>query len=42
MKTNIKHDTKKMSDLRVSLPAGVKKLKKHGKKVIAVLTAKKK
>lgn len=28
---------KRKNDLRVSLPAGVKKLKKHGKDVIAVL-----
>lgn len=34
--------TKWENDLRVSLPAGVKKLKKHGKKIVAVLTAKKK
>lgn len=41
MKTRTKKDAEGTHDLRESLQAGVKKLKKHGKRVIAVLTTKK-
>lgn len=39
MKTNARN--LKEDDLRTTLQAGVRKLKKHGKKVIAVLVGKK-
>lgn len=38
MKAGNQRHVKSKDDLRVSLPAGVKKLKKHGKAVTAVLT----